>query len=458
VTELIIHPEDSVNPDVEIRVLAIALHHSESSGYLGGGYYSFAEELKHASKHHLKFTIVENIPLIRDLFNELKYDTIKIPIRLNFRVFSENFSLNILLYELLHMCIAIIKCIFLSVSWIKKNDVDLICSPWERIPNVFSAWAISKLTNRPWTSDLCLTPLYSSERDLNVFSPSTNFRTIYIYFRYLKKRSRLISVIFSIIYTLFFKILQNSIVIAVSKSVAENVNMLDPRITIILHPKKHGIELKNIDSICCNQKLYDAIFAGALVQEKGIFDVIRAWRIVINEVPNARLVIIGRGNAQSIPLIINMLEKYQLTSNVIIPFNLYKGAPKREDLWEFMKKSKLLIYPSFLDSWSHVVMEALACGLPVVTYDTGWARNAYEKCSIVIRVPIKDVKSIAQKVIEMLNDYNNRVNEYSEKARSFITKFSYDDVLEAERRCYITVIKIFYRKKALTKSYVNTTP
>jgi glycosyltransferase involved in cell wall biosynthesis len=67
-----------------------------------------------------------------------------------------------------------------------------------------------------------------------------------------------------------------------------------------------------------------------------------------------------------------------------------------------MKASKIFVFPSYLESFAIVVCEALACGLPVVAYELPAYRDFYGNS--LAYVSIGNVKALAGKIIELLND------------------------------------------------------
>jgi glycosyltransferase involved in cell wall biosynthesis len=100
------------------------------------------------------------------------------------------------------------------------------------------------------------------------------------------------------------------------------------------------------------------ICVARLVPIKNIENLLKAWRVVEENNPNYRLVIIGDG-----PLL-NELKK-------IAELNLLKrvdflGAMPNEEVLKYLHGSDALVLPSWAESWGLVVNEAMAAGLPVL--------------------------------------------------------------------------------------------
>ena len=97
------------------------------------------------------------------------------------------------------------------------------------------------------------------------------------------------------------------------------------------------------------------LYAGRLSEEKGVLEVVDAWRIIQREVPEAQLVMAGRGPAEP-----------KLRSQV--PEAHFPGWVDRQTLAGWYRASTLLLFPSRFDTFGCAVLEALSCGLPVACY------------------------------------------------------------------------------------------
>ena len=101
-------------------------------------------------------------------------------------------------------------------------------------------------------------------------------------------------------------------------------------------------------SDCINKR---AIFVGRLVEQKGLPDLIKIWRIVNSRYPDWQLDVFGNGEMESIPDI-----------------NLFVHPPTPNIMEEYMNSSMLLM-TSVYEPFGLVLPEAMSCGLPVVAFD-----------------------------------------------------------------------------------------
>lgn len=99
---------------------------------------------------------------------------------------------------------------------------------------------------------------------------------------------------------------------------------------------------------------------GRLTEQKGQWHLLRALKIVVQELPNVKLEILGEG-----PL----LEKLKgLTSELQLDNNVsFCGFIKSPH--EHIADSDVFVFPSLFEGLGNVLLEALACGVPCISAD-----------------------------------------------------------------------------------------
>jgi len=403
-----------------LKVLVVALH-IEPKGYIGGGWVRLIELLRRAKSNNVDSVLLETTPTFNSIFNGLNYEVITVPYFLN----------RFFIGRIIRCILAVIY----GIQRVKRKDIKLVLSPVELPECVLQAYIISRITKIPWTAELHLIPLYScfwknEERAIRASSLSSLFH------ENRKRGNKFFPSIFSsLILWLTFRSFRKGVMLAPSKSVIEDMQNVDKNIVVKSFFPGNGIALERIDDVKCRGKLYDAIYVGVLTDKKGVFDAIYVWRLVVKKKQDAVLAIIGRGNINEIVKIKSLIEKFELGKNIRFPFDLKTGAPTLEDVWEHMEMSKMLIHLSVSDTWPQVIGEALACGLPVVTYDLRPQRYAFGDCPAVFRVPVKNFEAFASKILEILPYFK----EYGEKARDFAKKYTWDAVMRAEKQAYLEI-------------------
>ncbi|MDD1768736.1 MAG: glycosyltransferase family 4 protein, partial [Methanomassiliicoccales archaeon] len=67
-----------------------------------------------------------------------------------------------------------------------------------------------------------------------------------------------------------------------------------------------------------------------------------------------------------------------------------------------LKSSRVLLFPSYYESFGIVILESMACGVPVVCYDLPPLRSLFSKG--LVRVPVGDMDRFAEETMKILGD------------------------------------------------------
>lgn len=155
-------------------------------------------------------------------------------------------------------------------------------------------------------------------------------------------------------------------IISVSDSTTQALrNELGRKGKIVTIP--NGIDFEKIDGAEATEEGSDIIFVGRLIPHKNVDKLIEALVIVRQRLPDVTLTIIGEGPEEA------ALRK--LTEDLNLERNIrFSGFVEENKLFSYMKSSKMLALPSSREGFGMVVLEAKACGLPVLTVDE--PRNA----------------------------------------------------------------------------------
>ncbi len=107
----------------------------------------------------------------------------------------------------------------------------------------------------------------------------------------------------------------------------------------------------------------DIVFAGRLLPNKNVDLLLRSISILKKDIPGISLTIIGDGPEKNrLQGISNNLD---LNNNV----NFVGFVDSQDEFYDRISKSRVFAFPSSREGFGMVVIEANACGLPVVTVD-----------------------------------------------------------------------------------------
>jgi len=134
-----------------------------------------------------------------------------------------------------------------------------------------------------------------------------------------------------------------------------------------------------------------ALFVGQLVERKGVVPLLEAWRSVRVAVSDATLVFAGQGDLTGV-----VEEAAARPDSGVVLLGV------RRDIVRLLRAASLLVLPSRNESFGNVVLEALACGLPVVAGPTGVVRTLDLGATAGRVVDPADPASIASAIEEIL--------------------------------------------------------
>jgi L-malate glycosyltransferase len=149
--------------------------------------------------------------------------------------------------------------------------------------------------------------------------------------------------------------------VSVSGTTTKKLQRFRVRDDIYIIP--NGIDAAHIRLVPPGAVTSDIIFVGRLIREKHVDLLVRAFAILLPEFPDCTLLIIGDGPEHE--AIVSLITKLALGNRVILqPF-----LDSHDAVIGLMKASHVCVIPSTREGFGIAALEALACGLPVVTAD-----------------------------------------------------------------------------------------
>ena len=143
------------------------------------------------------------------------------------------------------------------------------------------------------------------------------------------------------------------------------------------------------------RKSFDGVFIGRFHPQKGVLELIDIWRIVCEKQKSAKLAIIGAGELEG--ELRKKISDYGLVNNVVL-FGFKDGLEKLR----IFKDSKVVVHPAIYDSGGMAACEAMACGLPGVSFDLPALKSYYPKG--MLKTPCFDLNAFAENILKLLND------------------------------------------------------
>jgi len=181
---------------------------------------------------------------------------------------------------------------------------------------------------------------------------------------------------------------------------------------------------------------------GRLEPVKGPLYFVEAAKDIIEEFPETKFLIVGEGilrkRLERRIEILGLKEKFIFTG-------------WREDMPEIISVLDLLIFPSLNEAVGMVLIEAQACGVPVVATEVGGIPEIVNNNRTGILVPAGDSKELARAVNCLLGDKQKR-SQLSKEAQDWIKdKFKVQEMIDKLSELYKELIS----KKYLPRAALN---
>ena len=194
-----------------------------------------------------------------------------------------------------------------------------------------------------------------------------------------------------------------------------------PRVNVIPNP----LPFYPNDVVTVRKKRIIAV--GRYFDEKGYDLLLQTWSIVEKVEADWKLIIYGDGNKSYYEKIANMLE---LNRDRCILNDSISDVEK-----EYLASS-LFVCTSRFEGFGMGIIEAMACGLPVVAFDCLWGpRSIITDGEDGLLVENGNVRKMAETLISLMND-PQRIEIMGQYARKNVQRFNIDAIAEKWKKLF----------------------
>ena len=162
------------------------------------------------------------------------------------------------------------------------------------------------------------------------------------------------------------------------------------------------------------EKKYDLIFVGRLAKNKGIYLLLEAASKLKIQNSNFKMLVIGNGPLRKKLEVIS--KKLGLKDNIVF----HGWAKDSHEVARLLNQSKILVMPSYNEGGPRVVVEAMACGLPILATPVGIVADIIKDGQLGQLIDW-DAEDIAKKASYFF--VKESIQKYSESAIEIATRF-----------------------------------
>ena len=297
---------------------------------------------------------------------------------------------------------------FALFNLVTKEKIDLINAHWI-LPNGFIASVVSLFTGTPVVSTLPGSDVHMVKKNIlfNLLGRFATWKSTWV--------------------------TSNSMQLIYDLQAATGINLVKKSSMIIygvdtkkFYPTKFATaNIKNKLDIGKDNLV--VLSVGRLVEKKGFEYLIRAAKSLSSKVKNIKYIIIGDGDQKD--KLEALTRSLGVSSSILFP-----GWVNYEDLVKYYNLSDVYILPSVRDSEGNLddqsvsVVEAMACGAPVITSDfPGYAKVIINGFSGYL-VREKDVAGIADKILTLVKSNKLRANMGKAARKEVLKHFTWQAI------------------------------
>lgn len=170
------------------------------------------------------------------------------------------------------------------------------------------------------------------------------------------------------------------------------------------------------------------LFVGRLHPVKGVQYLIRAMENVLEEIPDAKLILVGngeeRGNLEALSIQLGVQKSVQ-----------FVGVVPHEKVHSYMQQADIFVLPSLSEGFPGVILEAMACGLPVIATRVGGIMDIIVEGVNGYLIDEMRPDAISEKLL-FLSRNKQIKRKISQNNKQIVKKYNWDYVVSNLEKVY----------------------
>lgn len=167
---------------------------------------------------------------------------------------------------------------------------------------------------------------------------------------------------------------------------------------------------------------FTLLAVGRLVKSKQFDKLITNFAQIAKQCPDWNVHIYGDGPEQN--ALQQLIHQLDMQGRIFL-------MGKTSQPWQVMKQAQLLAMSSRLEGFPNVMLEAMACGLPVICYDCpSGPRELSEDGSVARLIALDDEKTYQQQLLALINNNEERERLAQQGQKSVLARYSQQQVLK----------------------------
>jgi glycosyltransferase involved in cell wall biosynthesis len=179
-----------------------------------------------------------------------------------------------------------------------------------------------------------------------------------------------------------------------------------------------------------DDEVFRILFIGSINLIKGVYYLIEAFTQL--RLPKSELVLIGQIDPSMQAIVKRSIEMNKCIRHIA-------NVPNTE-LFQYYNKASVFVLPSIVDAYGLVVLEAMACGLPVIVTENVGIKELIQEGVNGFVIPIRDINTLKERLLFLYQNKAKRL-QMGYEARQRVQEFTWDQYGKRLIRVYEEILK-----------------
>ena len=160
--------------------------------------------------------------------------------------------------------------------------------------------------------------------------------------------------------------------------------------------------------------------------EKGIDHLLRAAAMVVKQVPDLQVRLVGGGTEAEVGQVKQLIAELNAEKYISLV-----GKRPFSDVPRYINAATVVVVPSvWPEAFGRITVEAMSCGVPVITSDTGGSPEVNVQGQTGLVVPAADSQQLADAIITILNDKARATAMGAAGRQRVLDNYTYEQVIK----------------------------
>jgi glycosyltransferase involved in cell wall biosynthesis len=192
-----------------------------------------------------------------------------------------------------------------------------------------------------------------------------------------------------------------------------------------------GVDTERFRYQDVRQQVKKLLYAGRLAVEKGLAVLFESLRDLLARGYEFELTLLGDGNDRE--HLQDLSRRLGIYERVV-----FAGYASQEQLRETLQRSDLFILPSFAEGVPVSLMEAMACGVPVLSTYVGGVAELVEPEETGLLVPPADCTALSKAIARYCDDLELRQRISRSARQAVVARFNLDSEVDKLAQLFLT--------------------